>query len=344
MPLYLGIDTTAHGLFATLIRVDGTSRTLIFDRPIIHHDPLFALDRVFFDLAMSAELPIEDLRVIAVSSIDDARLAALMPLVANRVEYGGSARLAVAWRDRYALPPAMILASPPQLPVEAIGLGVISETMLGVLLSDEDVLVGSGGRLLFRNGARARESMREQYGLDEDGVTQALAAEAGHDGALMLPWLEAEVTPPVAYAGLRRFGFDRHSPAHNVRRLVEGQMMAMANHASAITSAHVTRIVATGQAATSPALLQVMSNVFGTEVQRLDAAHPAALGAALHAFHADRLSAGEPLTWRSVVSGFVQPNPAHRVSPNPNLVPVYAELRKDYALLERVHQHRRPIC
>ena len=233
MPLYLGIDTTAHGLFATLIRVDGTSRTVIFDRPIIHHDPLFALDRVFFDLAMLAEMPIEELRVIAVSSIDEARLSALMPLVANRVEYGGSARLAASWRDRYSLPPATILASPPQLPVEAIGLGVISDSMLGVILSSEDVIVGSGGRLSFRNGAAARESVRLQYGLDEDGVEQALAGAAGNDGGLMLPWLDAEVTPPVAYAGLRRFGFDQHSPAQNVRGLVEGQMMAMANHASA---------------------------------------------------------------------------------------------------------------
>ena len=87
-----------------------------------------------------------------------------------------------------------------------------------------------------------------------------------------------------------------------------------------------------------------MANVFGADVSRLDATQPSSLGAALHAFHADRLSEGEPLTWRSVVSGFVQPNPGHRVSPNPRLVALYAELRKDYALLERVHQHRRPIC
>jgi len=344
MPLYLGLDTTAHGLFATLIRVDGTSRSVVFDRPIIHHDPLFALDRVFFDLAISAELPIEELRVIAVSSIDENRLSALMPLVANRVEYDGSARLAASWRDRYSLPPATILASPPQLPVEAIGLGVVSDSMLGVILSDQDTIVASGGRLSFRNGAAARETLRVQYGLDADGIEKALAAEPGKEFALMLPWLEAEMTPPVAHAGLRRFGFDEHSPARNVRSLVEGQMMAMANHAAAISSAPLTRIVATGHAATSYALLQVMANVFGADVHRLDATQPASLGAALHAFHADRLSEGEPMTWRSVVSGFIHPNPAYRVSPNPRLVAMYAELRKDYALLERVHQHRRPIC
>lgn len=343
MPLYLGLDTTAHGLLATLLRIDNASRTVIFERPIIHHDPLFALDRLFFDLAMSAELPIEDLRVIAVSSTDDARLAAVMPLIADRVEYGGSARLAASWRDRYTLPPSTILASAPQLPVEAIGLGVINDSMLGVIFADEDTVVGSGGRLSFANGSATREAVRGRYGLDEDAVARILADES-RDGALMLPWLQPEITPPVRHAGLRRFGFNEYSPAHNIRALVEGQMMAIANHARAVTPQRVERIVATGKAATGHALLQVMANVFGADVQRLDAIQPGSLGAALHAFHADRLSAGEPLTWRSVVSGFIQPNPGHRVSPNPRLVGRYQELRRDYALLERVHQHRPPIC
>lgn len=343
MPLYLGLDTTAHGLFATLLRIDTTSRTVIFERPIIHHDPLFALDRIFFDLAMSAELPIEDLRVIAVAASDEARMSAVMPLIADRVEYGGSARLAASWRDRYSLPPSTILASAPQLPVEAIGLGVINDSMLGVIFAAEDTIVGSGGRLSFANGSTTREAVRAQYGLDEDAVAQILAEESG-DGELMLPWLERENTPPIKYPGLRRFGFDACSPVRNIRALVEGQMMAIANHAQALTPQRIERVVATGKSATSHALLQVMANVFGADVQRLDTTQPGALGAALHAFHADRLSAGEPLTWRSVVTGFVQPNPGHRASPNPRLVARYGQLRRDYALLERVHQHRPPIC
>ena len=343
MPLYLGLDITTHGLFATLLRIDSASRTVIFERPIIHHDPLFALDRVFFDLAMSAELPIEDLRVIAVASADEARLSAVMPLIADRVEYGGSAKLAASWRDRYTLPPSTILASAPQLPVEAIGLGVINDSMLGVILSAEDTIVGSGGRLTFVNGSTTREAVRAQYALDEDAVALILGEESG-DGELMLPWLEPEITPPVRQPGLRRFGFDAYSPAHNIRALVEGQMMAIANHAQGLTPQRIQRVVATGKAAASDALLQVMANVFGADVQRLDAAQPGSLGAALHAFHDDRLSAGEPLTWRSVVTGFIQPNPGHQVAPNPRLVARYEELRQDYALLERIHRDRPPIC
>lgn len=343
MPLYLGIDTTAHGLFATLVRVDGASRTTIFERPIIHHDLRFALDRLFFDLAMSAELPVEDLRVIALSTTDELRASAVMPLVADRVEYGGTARLATSWRDRYSLPAAIILASPPQIPVEAIGLGVTGDSMVGVMLSAEDTIVGAGGRRRFVNGGGAREALYARYGVDDDGVARLLASDAGTH-LLMLPWLRAEITPPVRHEGVRRFGFDAHSPAYNVRGFVEGQLMAMANHAATLSTSRIERIVATGKEAASYPMLQLMANVFGADVQRLDATQPAALGAALHGFHADRLSAGEPLTWRSVVSGFVNANPGHRVSPNPKLVAIYAELRRDYALLERLHQDRRPIC
>ena len=75
-----------------------------------------------------------------------------------------------------------------------------------------------------------------------------------------------------------------------------------------------------------------------------DAQVEAALGAALRACYAERLAAGEPMTWRTAVSGFTDPNPAHRVSPNPGLVTMYARLRRDYAMLERLHQDRTPVC
>ena len=73
-----------------------------------------------------------------------------------------------------------------------------------------------------------------------------------------------------------------------------------------------------------------MANVFGVDVYRLDVENSAALGAALRAYHADRLAAGEPVSWKTVVSGFTEPNPGHRVSPNPKLVTMYEQLRGEY--------------
>jgi hypothetical protein len=44
------------------------------------------------------------------------------------------------------------------------------------------------------------------------------------------------------------------------------------------------------------------------------------------------------------VSGFTEPNPGHRVSPNPRLVAMYQSLRREYAILEQLHKDRPPIC
>ena len=120
--------------------------------------------------------------------------------------------------------------------------------------------------------------------------------------------------------------------------------MAIANHAADVSNAPIERVIATGGAAANRAILQVMANVFGADVYRLEVGNSAALGAALRAYHADRLAAGEPVSWKTVVSGFTEPRPGHRVAPNPKHVAIYARLREDYATLERLHQDRRPIC
>ena len=69
----------------------------------------------------------------------------------------------------------------------------------------------------------------------------------------MLPWLEAEITPRVAAcrpAALRLRS--AAMPRTNVRGLIEGQMMAIANHASAV-SGTIDRVIATGGAAVNAA-------------------------------------------------------------------------------------------
>jgi xylulokinase len=197
--------------------------------------------------------------------------------------------------------------------------------------------------ICFRNGSLAREWIRHHYQLDWEAVA-SLLEEPSEDGRVMLPWLETEITPRIAHAGLRRFGFDRQDAAANVRGLIEGQMMAIANHADGISGVSIDRVIATGGAASNRAILQVMANVFDVDVYRLDIENSAALGAALRAYHAERLVANEPVSWHTVVSGFTDPNPAQRVSPNPQHAAMYRERRRDYAFLERLHKDRDPIC
>jgi len=287
-------------------------------------------------------------------------LAARLPPIRPSWEIVGT--LAPYWQKRYALPAAPIVAWTGDNPSSLIGTGIIRDRVAAVSLGTSDTVfaltttpaassshvfrspTGNFMNLVcFRNGSLAREWVRMEYGLDWNAVASLLEAEPGNDGWLMLPWLEVESTPRIAHAGLRRFGFDRVDAARNIRGLIEGQMMAIANHAAAV-SGTIDRVIATGGASVNRAILQVMANVFGVDVYRLDVENSAALGAALRAYHADRLAAGEPISWKTVVSGFTDPQPGHRVSPNPKHVAIYEDLRRDYAILEHLHKDRKPIC
>jgi xylulokinase len=286
-------------------------------------------------------------------------LMAKLPPIQSGSEIIG--RLAPYWQKRYALPPIPIVTWTGDNPSSLVGTGIVRPGKLGVSLGTSDTVFantaqpGTGvshvfrsptGEFMnlacFRNGSLAREWVRYEYRLDWNSVAALLQERPGNDGCIMLPWLEVETTPFVPYPGVRRFGFDALDAGRNVRGLVEGQMMAMANHAAGISPDPVTHIVATGGAATNHAILQVMANVFGADVHRLDVENAAALGAALRAYYAERLAAGEPMTWRSAVSGFTDPNPGHRVTPNPRLVAMYADLRRAYSTLEKLHKDRRP--
>lgn len=340
-----------------------------------------ALERMLGRLAAAAEIEVERIRAVAAAAHHaDGPLhqhlpdwAALNPSIALPAQLkaespiarrfdslgayfealiaGPDLRLSSYWRQRFALPAAAIVLWTGDQAARAIGTGVIRDGIVAISLGVTDTLIASASAsatgtssITFRNGSLVRDAVRMQYRLDWDEVARLLEQSPGNDGALMLPWLERETIPSIAHAGVRRFGFDRHDPGRNVRGVIEGQMMAMANHVQLRGRAAVEKVIATGPDAANRAILQVMANVFGAEVYRLDGEHSVALGAALRAYHADRLSAGEPVSWKTVVSGFTDPQPGYRVSPTPRHVALYAALRKDYALLERLHKDRAPIC
>jgi sugar (pentulose or hexulose) kinase len=248
------------------------------------------------------------------------------------------------WQKRYSWPAVRLVPWETTHASTLIGSGIIRPGLVLISLGTSDTVSGVGAALTFRNGALARDWLRLEHRLDATAFASLLEQQPGNEGCIMLPWLEPEITPEVNHPGVRRFGFDRFNAGRNVRGLVEGQLMAMANHAVTAIAGPIDRIVASGAEAASPALLQVMANVFGVDVHWLDVGNTAALGAALRAYHADQLDSLEPVSWSTVVSVFTDTNPAHRVSPNPKHVAIYAQLRRDYAILERLHKDRRPIC
>jgi xylulokinase len=279
-------------------------------------------------------------------------LAARLPGLAPSSTNVGS--LSSYWQRRYGLPAASVIAWSGDNPCSLVGTGIVDETRLAVSLGTSDTVFAftptpgvkashvfgapTGGYMSLvccRNGSLTRERIRDEHRLDWPGFTRALAeTPPGNDGAMMLPWFEPEITPHVAAAGVRRFDLDPADAARNVRAVVEAQMMAMANHADGVAEGRFQRIIATGGAATNRAILQVMADVFGVDVYPLESSNSACLGAALRAYHAERLSHGESIPWSEVVRGFTDSRDEDRVSPLSANVELYARLRRVYAQRE----------
>jgi xylulokinase len=282
-------------------------------------------------------------------------LAAKLPPVAPASTVVGT--LAPYWQARHGLPAATVVVWSGDNPCSLIGVGLVREGRAAMSLGTSDTIFGlmkkpsvdpggtghvfgapTGdymGLTCFANGSLAREHVRDQYSLDWAGFSEALGATPpGNRGRVLLPWFGPEITPHVTTAGAHRYGGLRaDQAAANVRAVVEGQMMAMALH-SRWMSVDFDTIHATGGAAVNPQILQVVADVFGAEVHRVEVGNSAALGAALRALHADRLAAGAPLSWDEVVAGLVEPTAGSGAAPDRGRHATYRELMPLYEACE----------
>jgi xylulokinase len=271
----------------------------------------------------------------------------LPPLVPSQTPVG---RLDSRWRELLGLPAASVIAWTGDNPSSLVGTGLIDETQLAISLGTSDTafapmttprvsLDGIGhvfaspfgaymGITVFRNGSLAREQVRDEFGMTWEGFSDALRrTPAGNDGAMMLPWYDAEITPEVS-AGAVLVGLDEQPGDRHVRAIVEGQVMAMYRH-SAWMGVRPRSIHATGGASANREILQVIADVFDAPVYQFESPDSAALGAALRAL---QLDTHRP--WHEVVPPFVTPVGA-AVMPRPAHVETYRGLQPAYAALER---------
>jgi xylulokinase len=265
--------------------------------------------------------------------------------------------LAPYWTRSYGLPAARVVAWSGDNPCSLVGTGLVREGLVAISLGTSDTIFGimptprpsddgtghvfaspTGsymGMTVFKNGSLARERIRDAYTMDWRGFSEALArTPAGNGGRTLLPWFDPEITPLVLEPGLRRHDLDAGDADANIRAVVEAQMMALALH-SRWMGVRITTIYATGGASANRDILQVMADVFNADVLQLETGNSAALGAALRAFHADRLADGDVLSWDEVVEGFVAPKLESRIKPNSTNVAVYQQLVDVYARRER---------
>ena len=102
-------------------------------------------------------------------------------------------------------------------------------------------------------------------------------------------------------------------------------------------SVTVDTIHATGGASRNTEILQVMADVFGARVERLQISNSAALGAALRAYQSHT---GAP--WSEVVAGFVEPIAGGTVVPISAHVAIYDEVKRKHAAFEERALYRTP--
>jgi len=144
----------------------------------------------------------------------------------------------------------------------------------------------------------------------------------------------------VEHAGVRRRNLEAGDPERNVRAVVEAQALSMRLHSRWIVE-RPREIRVTGGAAENDDVLQVIADVFAAEVVRLRTTHSAALGAALRAYHADRLASGHEIAWADVVVGFTDPAPGEPVRPRAANTAIYEKLLSDYERFEAANLDRR---
>lgn len=273
-------------------------------------------------------------------------LSRKLPAVAESWTVAGV--LAPYWTRRYGLPAARVVVWSGDNPCSLVGTGLVregrmavslgtSDTIFGLMRSPRPSVDGTGhvfasptgdymGMTVFKNGSLARERVRDEYGLDWAGFSRALAeTPPGNGGATMLPWFAPEITPLVPRPGVVRHGVGDADVARTVRAVVEAQMLALARH-SAWMGVAVETIYATGGASANRAILQVMADVFDAAVFQFKSGNSAALGAALRAFHADRLADDAAITWDEVVRDFAEPLADSRVDPVAAHVATYRQL------------------
>ena len=279
----------------------------------------------------------------------------LPPLAAPWTVIGPVSRYFV---ERYGLNPrAQALVWSGDNPNSAVGLGLVREGMVAISLGTSDTYFGTMKTcrtdprgeghvfvsptgvymtlICFKNGSLAREAVRDAFGLDWQGFSDALrSTPPGNGDKVMLPYFEPEIVPRVLEPGVRRFGLEEGDAAGNCRAVVEAQMLSMRIH-SGWMGVRPSAIYATGGASVNREILQIMADVHQCPVHRFEVTNSAALGAALRAAHGYLLASGHNAIWEELIAGIAEPVPGSAIAPRLETVGIYDDLAKKYAAFEK---------
>jgi xylulokinase len=121
------------------------------------------------------------------------------------------------------------------------------------------------------NAARVLDAAATMLRVDLDELARlALAAPAGADGLVLVPYLEGERTPnrPLSTGALHGVTLRTATAAHLARAAVEGMLCALADGLDALIAqgATVNRVILVGGGARSEAVRRIAPEVFGSPV------------------------------------------------------------------------------
>ncbi|SDX91789.1 xylulokinase [Micromonospora pattaloongensis] len=121
------------------------------------------------------------------------------------------------------------------------------------------------------NAARVLDAAAGLLRVGHDELADlALAAPAGADGLVLVPYLEGERTPnrPLATGAVHGLTLGSSTPAHLARAAVEGMLCALADGLDALVAqgATVNRVILVGGGARSAAVRRIAPQVFGCPV------------------------------------------------------------------------------
>ena len=177
--------------------------------------------------------------------------------------------------------------------------------LMGVMLSAGYALRWYRDNLGDQEKQLARKTGKDAYDIL---AREAATAPIGAEGLSFMPYLMGERTPHRdatvrgAFVGLSA----RHTRAHLARAVFEGVTYGLNDSMEILRSLKVPvkRIVATGGGAKSPFWLQMMADVFGTDVETVKGSEGPAFGAAVLALagcgaYRDTVSAARALVKKS---------------------------------------------
>lgn len=195
--------------------------------------------------------------------------------------------------------------------------------------------------ICFKNGSLARERIKESCQVDWeffDGPAMAIPSP-GAAGNLTLSYYVPEITPPVLTPGVRRRGTPSFlsgtaSAAEQVRSALEGQVCSMRVLSRWI--GQFKTILVTGGASRNDGIIQLIADVFQSNVQRISVPDSAALGGAMRAAHGVGGLALEELALRFS-------RPSSLTKPREGSLATYAQCLEKYSgFIQDVRDRREP--